>query len=420
MAGLGFDSGYGKPISESFSGAVQTATGLGRMRAEQQKQAQAQQMQALWQQSGGDWAKFKEAGGTQFLSPDLVQRMDAQEQAARRQQEQFDAQMLSRGLDRAATVANQEATREDTSAWRAAQEARWNADRVSKGVDSVRDALRYEEDRRVKEAGGNMGARSWTRTRLDGREKVFEEWNPEAKQYVEVSRGPAAASDLIGGESNPLVVTAARKIIAGEVPPEYYTKRGMSRYDLTQAIENLAPGTNITELQAQFKFRQDAPTNRSVAVLRSIVRPVLGKGGKVDSILDKYKSAHEALSMSQYPIYNSAKMFALEQTGDKRVKEYTNLRTAIGMEVGQALGAAALTDKRLEVELENLSKAASPDQAEAIVNVIRDLVEARLSQFEKEQGRPDTKADAPIAPAGTTARLKDGRVVTSDGKGGWN
>jgi len=146
---------YGTPISQTMQAAQNFKTGLGRQQDEQRARVQQQQMQALWQQSGGDWQKFKAAGGQQFLSPELVQKMDAQAEAKRVQQEQFDAQMLGRGLDRAATVANQEATREDTSVWRQKQEDRWNEDRTSRGVEKIADRnLRAEQLRILEEHYG--------------------------------------------------------------------------------------------------------------------------------------------------------------------------------------------------------------------------------------------------------------------------
>jgi hypothetical protein len=105
-------------------------------------------MQQLWDQSGGDLDVFEKNGGFRFLSPQVVAKLRADQEAARRQQGQFDATLAERRTGREETTAYRNEALQRQRGFDAAQEARWNADRVSRDVGDVRDALRYEEQRR--------------------------------------------------------------------------------------------------------------------------------------------------------------------------------------------------------------------------------------------------------------------------------
>lgn len=212
------------------------------------------------------------------------------------------------------------------------------------------------------------------------------------------SGGQAAAGDV-----DALVEMAH----AGKLDPNTISKRGGLQAAVYAELYRRYPDDNIIDMGANANFVRNPQIQRSIKVLDSIT-PILGD----------LKSAHAALGFGKNPVYNWTRRKYLEQTGDKRLAAYDNLRNNIILETTVAMqGSSVMSDARVNMEKENLGKLQSPEQMDAAIANIRKIIGARR----KAMTAPITSSGSSkqVAPAGTKARLKNGRVVTSDGKGGW-
>ena len=228
--------------------------------------------------------------------------------------------------------------------------------------------------------------------RVEGRDLITEEWDTEAGEYTEISRGPRSTTAFIGADAmnDPTVVAMAESIYKGRVPADYPTKRSNFRAAIVQYLAQNHPDFDLTKLIGQSNAEKNVLLNRSMAVLRSITEP---QGGEL-ALIDQLVAAHKEIGFTRFPAANWGLRQFLTQTGDERVLGYDNLRNNLAQELGNALGMAAITDSRLKMELENLPKNPSYEQILRVAKVTKDIVAARLKAIEGIQGQAGAEQGA--------------------------
>lgn len=177
--------------------------------------------------------------------------------------------------------------------------------------------------------------------------------------------------------------------------------------------EMLNPGRKWNDMAAEAAFNRNAGVMNTKALLNTI-----------DPLLNKLVEAGRVLGNGNITIINKAKNIYKEATGDPNIVGFNNLRDDVVAEVERGLlGSGVLSDSKYNRAIKNINSAQSLPQLKAAVENTRKVIAARLESLAAGPNAGKTapaKVDSrPIAPAGTRANV-GGKIVTSDGKGGWN
>jgi hypothetical protein len=240
-------------------------------------------------------------------------------------------------------------------------------------------------------------------------------YKPAAQQRIDISGAGGRGGTLginINGLSTEENDALSRAIDNGLDPYKINSKTAK----IYASQEMLKPGRKWNELGATASFERNAGVMNTKALLNAI-----------DPILTGLENAGAALGNSRIPGANRIINWAKEQTGNVDIVAFNNLRDDAVAEVERGLlGSGVLSDSKYNRAIKNINSAQTLPQLKAAIKNTKFVIAARLealaagpSAKPAETGKPAAEAKPQIAPAGTKAKLTDGRLVTSDGKGGW-
>lgn len=173
----------------------------------------------------------------------------------------------------------------------------------------------------------------------------------------------------------------AKQVVEGRLDPNKISKRGGLQQTVFSLIEELYPGTNLVELEANARFKNTAANLQSRALING-----------VQPLYDSLLAAGETLHNTKYPLINKAVNFAKEQTGDPDVVAFNNLRDDVIAETERILlGSGVLSDTKYIRALKNVNTAQSYPQLKAAIAQLELVVETRLEALDKQ---PFRKASA--------------------------
>jgi hypothetical protein len=206
-----------------------------------------------------------------------------------------------------------------------------------------------------------------------------------------------------------------KQVKGGRRKLDSISARGGLRDMVAAYGETNDPGTDIAKLGANINYQQTPQNLQSRALL-----------GGVTPLLDSVLAEGKKLNNGSVKGVNMARNYTKEQLGDPQIVSFNNLRDDVIMETERILqGGGAMSDHRVLRAWNNLNSAQSYGQMAAAVGQIKRTLAARehaldAAPFPGGQKRAEAQqAKTPVAPSGTQARLANGKVVTSDGKGGW-
>ena len=125
-----------------------------------------------------------------------------------------------------------------------------------------------------------------------------------------------------------------------------------------------------------------------------------GNGGALiasaEKIINHVVNLQEAasdLGNGQYPIINEIRNLYREHTGDSKITNFDQWRTAVAEELGKFLrGGGQLTDSQVKLMQQDISKIQSPDQLQQAIDNVFELMQGqlrpKLAQYEAAMGRP--------------------------------
>lgn len=253
--------------------------------------------------------------------------------------------------------------------------------------------------------GKKQSARAETPTRVEGETGValYDAEGNLIRTLPYPGGKKQTAGSVTDPFTNPQVQAVGDALMAGDATPYLKSSaRGNFRSAVAQYVREINPEFNFTEAVARAGMATNVNMNKAIGILDSIRKPINGK----KSILEEFKEAHKKLGFTRFPAANAGKRLILEQIGSGAIKDYDNLRNALAMELGNAFAAAALTDARMKVELENLPRNPSPEQIEHIEKTLRKLIDARVDTWRGAQGLgektpppdPQQSTDRPTRP----------------------
>ncbi len=158
----------------------------------------------------------------------------------------------------------------------------------------------------------------------------------------------------------------------------------------------------------------------------------------IPGLLKETVQAGKRLKYSDAQFAGKIQRWAKGQLNDPKLSEYMTLRNDQLLTLGGVMRSNGMTDIAQRLEEEAASPTMSPRALEGWLEGQLKSIDPRLSLYRKltkgntaiprstyqpgqgAKGLLGTESNnTNIAPAGTRAKLKDGRIVTSDGKGGW-
>ena len=201
-------------------------------------------------------------------------------------------------------------------------------------------------------------------------------------------------------------------VAEGRLDP--YKVNSRNRQDLArQAYNN--PGINLNQIAANLGLAR----NKDVIMKAAIA-------SKLPELLRNVVKAGKDLNYSNFAPAGKIEQVWDKAWNDPKLNNYMTQRNDLILTIGGVMRANGMTDIAQRLEEDAAPKTMSPKAFEGWLSGQMKALDPRLDLYGsivKGKGIPNSgggKTGAQIAPSGIKAKLKDGRTVTSDGKGGWD
>jgi hypothetical protein len=170
----------------------------------------------------------------------------------------------------------------------------------------------------------------------------------------------------------------AKGIEDGTIDPNGISKRGGLQAAVWGKVKENNPNFDIVEAGVGAKFKGTTQTMQTKALLNTI-----------NPLLDELVKAGGVLGNTNIPIYNQARNYLKEKTGDASIVGFNNLRDSVVAEVERGLmGTGVLSDSKYQRELKNINSAQSMAQLQAAVENTKIVINERLKAIDRG---PNTK-----------------------------
>ncbi|MGO1160837.1 hypothetical protein ACTOV4_02640 [Brucella sp. C7-11G] len=184
----------------------------------------------------------------------------------------------------------------------------------------------------------------------------------------------------------PSTATIVKAIAEYRMPIEKVTSmRGDERQQLAKLVGQYDPTFDMAQYQARAAMRKSV-TSGNYAMSLNASNLVIGH-------MNTLREAGEALNNSTFPRYNAVTNTLLNETGDPRVKSFNIAADALASELAKVFkGVGASSEKEITEWRNNLSPNMSPEQLQASIATVMDLLKSRIdtvrTQYEAAMGHP--------------------------------
>lgn len=171
-------------------------------------------------------------------------------------------------------------------------------------------------------------------------------------------------------EENELVKSLAKGVGDGlDAPIAIKNTRGVNIHArVKKEVRDAYPKFDFTMADANYKWKHSSTNQRTI----NFVGGALPRLGALDAQLKELPNV-------DLNVINRIMKTVLTETGKPAYTNYESNRNAIVQEINTALsGSSQSSDMRLQIELENLKSARSPDQIKGAIENLRAALEARL------------------------------------------
>lgn len=210
-----------------------------------------------------------------------------------------------------------------------------------------------------------------------------------------IGTGDASAAATISGDEylktlQPNIQTQVKALTDGRMAfPTGFALRSPYWQNMLQAVAQYDPSFDAINYNTRSKTRSDFTSGKAATNITALNTAI----GHLNTLDD----AATAMGNTSMPLVNSAKNFALSNTGDPRTNNFNIARNAVSNELTRVFRGTGGSEADVQAWKENINNAASPAQMRGAiaqaVNLLHSRIEALDEQYKRGMGPSSTVLD---------------------------